>query len=341
MNLILPLIIFTLLLSGCAGTAPYELKDNRLSVVWPAPPEPTRIRYLAHLKGPADLVEESSNIRKILDLITGEEVLPPDFITPSGIVFANGHLLLVTDPAARAVHYYDLTSRTVKYIREAGGVPLLSPVGVAVSPDGSIYVSDSSLARVFRFSSELQYLGELQGPGFLRPTGIAITHDGEKIVVDVLAHRLLLFDKNDSFVRYFPENSAEASLNRPTSVAVDREKTVYISDSLNFRIVQYGWDGKKLREFGQPGDTPGFFSRPKGISVDSSGHLYVVDATMNIVQIFDREGQLLLPFGGLGKRPGEFDLPSGIFIDEKDRIFVADTYNRRIQVFQYVKESLK
>jgi len=332
------LLIALLLAGGCAGVPPYEFRDQRVSVVWPPPPEPVRIRYLSMLYGPSDLALPKGKMQSIIGKVVGESPLGDDFITPAGISTHQRRFLIVADPAARSVHWFDLQNRETVQIRSFGDTPFRSPVSVAFSPDGSFHVADSELRRVFHFSPRLEPVGELTGVSFSRPAGMAVTSDGEVIVADVLAQRLLIFDPRGIYRRSIPPAGTDSDLNRPVAVAVDRQKTVYVSDSLNFRVVQFDWDGNPLRTFGQPGDTPGYIARPKGIALDSDGHIYLVDTMMNIVQIFTRDGEILLPFGGEGKKPGQFDLPSGIHIDDKDRVFVADTYNRRIQVFQYVKD---
>lgn len=329
-------------LTACStALLPLDFRDPVTSVVWPAPPEPARIRYLAQIRGAEDVVLTPGKVDRLFTLLTGEKAAYVPFVTPMGVASDGNRMVFVADGAARVVHCLDYGGREVGYLQVTADGPLKSPVAVAVAKDGSIYVSDSVLAKVYKYSADLEFLGELQGEVFQRPAGIAITKDGEKIVIDVLAHRLLVFDRNDRFVRFVPAGVDEALLNRPLHVAVDREKNIYIVDAMNFRVVVFDWQGKKQAVFGEPGDMPGYFSRPKGIAVDSDGHVYVVDALQGTVQIFDKGGQVLLAFGGNGKRAGEFNLPSGVFVDDDDRIYVADTYNRRVQVFRYVKEQLK
>ena len=97
--------------------------------------------------------------------------------------------------------------------------------------------------------------------------------------------------------------------NFPTHIAADRQGDLYVTDSMNSRIVRLDPEGRFKNQIGAQGDGPGHFSRPKGVAVDTFGHVYVMDAVFDNIQIFDREGQYLLALGELGSEPGQFWLP--------------------------------
>jgi DNA-binding beta-propeller fold protein YncE len=315
------------------------LSDASLNLAWPSPPTPPRVRFLRELDGPEDIVPAKGKVGQFFDLLTGDEQLSVEFMTPYALAFDGSSVFYVTDSSAGIIHRYDFKHREVTYITKAGDMPLASPVGIALDKAGNVYVSDSIYAVVFKFDPHGTFLGKLEPPGgFSRPAGIAINSLGEKYVVDVTANKLLVFDTNDRFVREFPDRRGGDELNRPSNVAVDRDLNVYVTDSMNFTIKIYDHSGTFKRRLGQIGDSAGSFARPKGVAVDSDNHIYVVDAASDNFQIFDQEGRLLLVVGKNGKGPGEFYLPSGICIDGSDRLAVADTYNRRIQFFEYVRE---
>lgn len=326
-------------MSGCSFVDPFVVSDPSLKIAWPPSPAPPRIRFLREFDGPDDIVPTKGKVGQLFDLLTGDEQLSVEFMTPYALAFDGNSLFYVADSTAGIVHRYDFKHREVTYIMKAGDAPLASPVGLALDKAGNVYVSDSLNAAVFKFDPDGSYLGKLEPPGgFSRPAGIAVNGLGEKYVVDVTANKLLVFDANDHFVRNFPDQREGEELNRPSNVAVDRDLNVYVTDSMNFTIKIYNHDGTFKRTLGQIGDSAGSFARPKGVAVDSDNHIYVVDAASDNFQIFDQEGRLLLVVGKNGKGPGEFYLPSGICLDGNDRFAVADTYNRRIQFFQYVKE---
>lgn len=328
--------------AGCAIANPLNMRDATLDMVWPPPPNPPRIRYLREINGPAAVIPEKGRLTRFVELVTGESKANIGFYAPYGIVSDGEALIYVADTSVGLVHRYDLATREVSYIFQAGEERLASPAGVALDRSGNLYVTDSVNAKLYKFNRNGEFLRELHGDRkFQRPAGIAVNSQGEKYVVDVLAHKLYVFGNDDRFLREFPHVESGEPLKYPSNVAVDRQDNVYVTDSMNFAVRIYDHDGVLRRSLGEIGDAPGSFARPKGVAVDSDRHIYVVDANHGNFQIFDQEGKLLLYVGRNGSKPGEFNLPSGIFIDGKDRVFVSDTFNHRIQIFQYMKEGGK
>ena len=334
------LMLFSLF--GCTAVEPLVLRDPKINLSWPLPPNSPRIRFLRTINGPDDVVAAPGKVQRLFEMVTGEGKLKVDFDAPYGIAGDGDSVVYIADVGVGLVHKYDLNNREISYIIQAGDDELSSPVGVAVDHNKNLYVADSVNAKVYKYNQKGQFLRELKcDAGFKRPAGIAVNSRNEKFVVDVLAHKLYVFDSEDKFISDFPKAKKGEELNYPSNVVIDRADNVYVTDSMNFTIKVYNREGDLLRKIGQIGDSPGSFARPKGIAVDSDQHLYVVDATLDNFQIFNPEGKLLLFIGKNGGKAGEFYLPSGIYIDKHDRIFIADTYNRRIQVFQYLKEGGK
>ena len=50
-----------ILLSGCAGSisGPVSWQDETVDLVWPEPPDQSRVRYLRSLSGPEDFKEKN------------------------------------------------------------------------------------------------------------------------------------------------------------------------------------------------------------------------------------------------------------------------------------------
>lgn len=230
------------------------------------------------------------------------------------------------------------------------------PYGVAIY-DGKIYVCDTGGALMV-FDLNKNSFGRIKGAEgqgkLIQPINISIDRDGNKYVADPLRRQVVVFDRNDEYVRALgiegnwkpvgavvyedriyvadPDNNeikvfdktsgklikkfGSDKLDMPTNLAFDDEGYLYISDAARFQVVQYDRDGHELKKFGEIGVDYGHLARPKGVTVDRSGRLYVVDASFYKVQVFDtKSGQLLTFFGEGGTKPGSMILPAQVVID--------------------------
>ncbi|HEY44061.1 MAG TPA: TIGR03663 family protein [Anaerolineae bacterium] len=175
------------------------------------------------------------------------------------------------------------------------------PRGIAVAPDGSIYVADTNNHRIQHLSSN----GEL------------ISVWGQYANIE--------------------EGDAPAgTFNEPWGIDVAPDGTVYVADTWNHRIQHFTSDGQFLGMFGYFGQAgaPDAFWGPRDVAVDSRGRLFVTDTGNKRVVVFDAQGNALGEFGGFGLDLGGLDEPVGLGIDDQGRVYVADTWNQRIQIFE-------
>jgi sugar lactone lactonase YvrE len=325
------------LAAGCAGQEVLE-PFTEAGPVWPEPPEAARLQFIGEFSRPEDLGIYPSLWSKVVRMTAGpaqDKLLRPMSVAVAG----QANIIYVADPGAGCVHRYDLRSRKYRQLRLARDAPLLSPVGLAVTPDGRVFVSDSQLATIFVAEADDKILTPLRLNGPLQqPTGLAWDATTDHLyVVDTAAQVIRRYATSGSLIAEYGQRGEQAgTLNYPTYLWQDHERNLIVSDSLNFRIQRFSHDGTALGQFGGVGDATGALSRPKGVAADSFGHIYVVDSLFHAVQIFDSDGRFLLAVGQQGQGPGQFWLPAGLFIDAQNTIFVADTHNSRIQVFRYV-----
>jgi DNA-binding beta-propeller fold protein YncE len=322
-----------LLVSACSARAPVEPPTAPTEpIVWPVPPAPARIRWVRAIAGAQDAGIEKSFLGRIAQTLTGktEERL----IRPTGVAERDG-VLYVADPGAQAVWIFDVPGRRAVKVDHLGQALLGSPVAVAPTEAGDVFVADSTLKRIFRLDRRGALLRTIQDPDLERPAGLAYEERARLLyVADSVTDRILTYDVEGRRVAAWGKSGmGDGEFNRPTHVALDHSGALLVTDALNFRIQAFDRDGRFLWKLGHHGDGTGDLAAPKGIATDSVGHLYVVDSLFDAVQIFERDGRLLLPFGERGRRAGQMWLPGGIFITREDRIYVADSYNQRVQVF--------
>lgn len=335
------ILAFVFVDSGCARPPGVIFPPPAKPIVWPAPPERARIRYVGQLVTAADLKPAIGFGEGMGQALFGKRDVQ-SMLTPFAACTDGGDRLFVADSNAQIVHVFNFNTRRYEQWRPGAKQRFSQPVAVAYdAPAGRLFVADTVAACVFVLDRNGALLGKIGGDGTLqRPCGVAFDPKTSRLfVADCGQHQVLIFHPSGELLARLGSRGTEPGrFNFPTAVAVDSQGLIYVCDALNFRIQQFSPDFAPLRQIGRKGDMPGYFSQPKALAIDSQDHLYVIDAHFEAVQVFDSAGQLLMDFGQEGTGPGEFWLPTSIFIDPRNRIWIADSYNRRVQAFDYLPE---
>lgn len=186
-----------------------------------------------------------------------------------------------------------------------------SPRGVAIGPDGSIYVVDMLNARVQQFAADGSFVrtfgtighgdGQLWREAGRGPTGIAVGADGAVYVADTWNYRIVKFAANGTFERAWgtyanivsvpPTGDRKEGLFGPRGIAIGPSGDVFVTDTGNGRVVVYGQDGTFKREFGSKGTEAGQLDEPVGIAISADGsRIYVADSNNGRIAVFDGQG---------------------------------------------------
>lgn len=256
----------------------------------------------------------------------------------AGVVDAAGRIL-VTDVSRPGIFVFDQNAGELQLWDKAEGLKtFLAPIGIALGPDGSVFVADADLAVVARLDAKGNWLGGW-GRGVLkRPTGLAYDAAGARLyVADTYDHSIKVFDASGALVQTLGRRGEQpGEFNFPTHLTLAKGE-LYVTDTMNGRVqVLDPADGHVLRQFGRRGLYVGDMVRPKGVAVDDAGNIYVVESYYDHLLIYNRDGEFLMPIGGLGQKVGKFYLPGGVWTDSRDRVYVADTFNGRVVVFQFL-----
>ncbi len=178
-----------------------------------------------------------------------------------------------------------------------GGPPFNRPTGVALAPNGDLYVSDGyGNARVHRFSSGGKLIQSWGEPGtapgqFNLPHDIWVTADERVFVADRENDRIQIFGPTGKFLEQWTD------IQRPTGLCI-RDGLIYVSElwwvpgqssfrrgkmekGENGRVTVMDMKGKVQARFGHEGErtAPGNFIAPHGICADSRGDIYVMEVT--------------------------------------------------------------
>lgn len=79
-----------------------------------------------------------------------------------------------------------------------------------------------------------------------------------------------------------------------TDIAFGPHGHLFIADGYgNARVLEYSADGKRIRQWGTPGDGPGQFHLPHGIAIDRDNIIYIADRENGRIQKFDLAGKFL------------------------------------------------
>lgn len=280
-------------------------------VFYPDLPDQPRLQFLATYTAESDVTGGPGALARFL---LGE-VEDPEITKPYGMA-VHDHKIFVCDSKRGAVVVLDLAARSVGMLGARPPGRLLKPINIAIDADGRRYVTDMRLRRVLVYDDANQYVTAFGDPETWSPSDVAIRGDS-LYVTDVKQGQVLVLDKEsgEEQMRIARRGSSEGELFLPTSIEVDGEGRIYVADTGNFRVVQFGPRGDFVRQIGSLGRNPGHFARPKGIAVDREGRLYVADAAFENLQIFDSEGRVLLAFGSAGNMPGGLNLPAQVEID--------------------------
>lgn len=260
-----------------------------------------------------------------------------EFSYPRAAVMGAGQRLYVVDKAGRVQAFtsdgqYVLEWRMPAW--EAG-----KPTGLGVGPQGWVYAADTHYSRVMVFEPDGRMVGTFgsrgEGPGqFILPTDVAVDAAGYVYVGEYSGNdRISKFSPDWEYLFSFggPE-AGEARLQRPQSLVLAADGTLWVADACNHRICHFSAEGDLLGVFGRNGSGAGELRFPYGIDLLSDGTLVVAEYGNNRMQRFDVKGRSLGIWGRAGRHPGELAYPWAVVVGSGDEVFVIDSGNNRVQV---------
>jgi len=184
---------------------------------------------------------------------------------------------------------------------------------------------------------------EFAGTGFRNPMDLALAPtQGQEDTVYVVNRsyenrpdgiHVTVCTLNEEYIREFGSHGeGDGEFIWPSSIALDGQGNVYISDEWLNRISIFDKDGKFLSKWGKPGSGDGELNRPSGLAI-RGGTIYVSDTRNHRVQKFSLDGKYQGQFGSLGSGQGQLNMPWGLGLDMDGNVYVADWRNDRIQKF--------
>ncbi|HKP53407.1 MAG TPA: flippase activity-associated protein Agl23 [Chloroflexia bacterium] len=236
---------------------------------------------------------------------------------PGGIAVDKQGNLYVADTWNHRVQKFDATG---KFVKSWGGFIALSdqatnaddpannskfygPRGVAVGPDGNVYVTDTGNKRVSIFDANGTFLRQISSG--LNATKIA---------------------------QSYPFN-APGEMNEPMGIAVDASGNVYVADRDNRRIQKFDNTGKPAAQWPIPSggyDAADQYTEPF-LALDAAGNIYTTLPGSQKVAKLSPTGQIL------GEKSAEgaatLKKPTGIAVTADGTIYVVDTVGNGVVNF--------
>lgn len=221
------------------------------------------------------------------------------------------------------------------------------PWGIAIDPDGNVWVADYQNSRVQKFTSDGDFLASWGSGGglgqFWYPIGVAADSDGNIYVTDRNNFRVQKYNADTEIWSAFV-----SGFNKPGGIAVAGDGKVFVINFIDQRIEVFDSGGASLTTFGGSGTGNGQFTNATAIAVDSGGAVYVADSTIEAggpsrVQKFEwdpntgtaGEYVYVTQFSSKGSSDGQTFGIHGIVVDPDGGVYVTDWYNGRVQKFVY------
>jgi len=254
-----------------------------------------------------------------------------------------------------------------------------TPVGVGVDADGFVYVVDTNVPRIQRFTRTGTYVSQWPcsdardvevGPdgcvyvlrtGLISKystTGVLLSgwaaRNGSSIAVDVDGSVWTSSGYDGGVVSRYTNSGVLLSewaahlapgfpgLDDLDGVAVDGRGHFYTVQRSEALVRKFTMTGSLVAQWGAFGVGNGQFNWPVRIATSPDGtKVYVVDYQNSRIQVFSDTGSYLGQWGIAGSGPGQFLNPIGIGVDRDGNVYVADTNNSRIQLFGDVVTSTR
>jgi DNA-binding beta-propeller fold protein YncE len=280
-----------------------------------------------------------------LDGSGGLEIAPPGLLAnPRGLA-VRGQRLIVADDHHHRLVVMDFGGRVLRTIgsgQGAAGNQFSFPFGVAVDPQGRLFVADDINQRVLRFGPQPDYKYKARwgsygtGPGQLAyPRAIAADSTGALYVTNTGNDRIDVFDRSGGLLRSFGASGrGPGQFNAPLGIGADANGYRAVADSVNGRIELLNSDGSIASVWGSPAPGPTILRQPVAVAFDAAGDAYVLDQRRARIFVFARAtGLPARTIAAQGSGPGQLLDPSAIAIDATGVVTVADTGNRRIARF--------
>ncbi len=280
-------------------------------------------------------------------LVWGRRGLDPGrFQKPRAITINDRDELFIVDMTGR-IQVFDLDGNLLRFWRTPE-VKNGKPVGLSISHDGLVVVSDTHYHRVLFYEPDGTLIPDKtiggengRGPGqfgFLTETVQDSKH--HFYVAEYGDYdRIQKFSPHGQYMTEWGGHGSEpGKFLRPQALAIDKHDRLWVADASNHRIQVFDVSRQQVElvtAWGDPGHAPGQMRYPYDIDFDHQGNVIVCEFGNHRIQKFTTDGESLGVWGSPGRAVGQLHQPWDLCIDRHQRIHVLDSYNHRVQRFRW------
>jgi len=268
--------------------------------------------------------------------------------------------IVVTAALIAALVYSRIGSVPAINHQHGPSVKLTGPTGIAVGPDGTVYVADYVSQRVYRVQSDgslvtfagggLQYEGVALKTSLFSPEGLAFAANGDLYIADDLGSAVRRVDRSGTLSTFYSIHATGGAL-APRGLAINSAGVLYVGNLAGYlsAIAPDGSTSKvDLTAVPPPGVQAGY------LTFDLAGNLYVADSSpaatlpdqvpqpaggCRIIKVApDRSVSVVAGTGSCGfsgdggpALRAQLNDPQGLAVDAAGNIYVADSHNYRIR----------
>lgn len=279
------------------------------------------------------------------------------FDAPRDIAFAPDGTFYVADSRNHRILHFDTEGNYLNAFGAYGASDFATqtiapegffnePWGLAVGPDGSVYVADTWNHRIQKFSANGEFItmwGQF-GAAETRyhiwgPRGVAVDSLGRVFITDTGNKRIVIFDSDGVDLAAFGgAGLGVGQFDEPVGIEVDDAGRLFIADTWNKRIQVMIPDGDTLTYpnhitweidgwYGDSLDNKPF------LTIDENYQVYVAEPVLGRVLVFNQHGDFLYTWGGFGSGADEIGIVGGLAVDPFGGVWVSDARNNRLMRF--------
>ncbi|MEM9056212.1 MAG: 6-bladed beta-propeller [Pseudomonadota bacterium] len=283
----------------------------------------------------ANDLQHFDNDGNFIERIVGHVSGPSEFATVRGIAESEG-ILFVIDGHNNRIQAFDPDTGTYLYeFGERGngnGTVFGFPCGIAVGPEGDLYISDDSI--IHRVTPDGVTVNRFERPPGVQPQshGLVVHPNGTVYMTDWGNHKVVQYDRETGEIlsSWGGLGVQLGQFNRPWGIVASPDGTLFVADQRNNRIQRFDENGVFLGNWA--------FNNPRALVFDADNNLLYAGRSGRIFALDPATGEELFRLGQFGDGPGQItDAHSFAIANGGAEIYVADDALGRFQRFLHLE----